>query len=768
MKKIRLFSLLALIIISLTVFVGCKDDDKISSISLKDHDPAARVEVGVGEFDVSGYTLLLNYESGDTEELPLTEDMIVPSDIVKLYQVGEHDITVTYGEFTCSFKVLVKRASFGEVTFPENNVFTYDGKPHTVEVEGNLPADAIVTYPGGNSFVNAGTYDVSAIISCDGYATVRLSTTVTIQKASYDMSGVKFESKEFTYDGKSHSVEIDGELPEGVSSPTYVMGEKFTSSATEAGVYNVVAKFVTNNPNYEPIPDMQATLTITPATYEIKGVSLVFKRANGGIIENFSKVYDGESVVFDINDYDKLSGKVSVSFEVFNEAGEQISTSNKVTNIKDAGVYTVKANFALANGKNYKPIEPVVCEFVVEKAAYPVIQNVKLESALSTYNGKEQSIKIEGTLPGDVEVSYIYYLGGEPVLDENGEPVQSIVNAGRYTVEAVFTHKDGNLANIPPLTAAFNVEKITVDSFVIGYSIASPVTYNGSAFEAKFMSWKDTNAEDFDILEYGEVKYYVLDTVSGKYVEMQEGEKMIEVGSYRITIPLTIKEEYTVNYVFSDGTTSQLDVTNLEIRKARVMLPDVSFSGSVSSTYSGDPHNVTYTSDADESKVDVTATYYRQDGSAYVALGIDEKPVNVGVYKLVVTATLKDAAHTVFSDGTSSAEYTFNFEIKKLKIYVDDLFENDAQYQYTGNDLRQHPYENISWEIRRHVAFAVDRIDEYDGYLGWVESYYGVENRGYYSITYILTVKDSANVTLIYYGGTENSSVVYYHYFYIV
>ena len=172
MKKIRLFTLLSLLVtLSLLLLVGCKKEDAISSIALKDHDPDTAIEIAVGGFDYGAFTVVATYKSGNTEEIALTKDMIADTDLVKLYQEGEHDITVTYGDQKCTFKVSVKRSAFKDLSFSENNVFTYDGTAHVVEVEGNIPANAVINYVGGNSFVNVGTYDVTAIVSCEGYVT---------------------------------------------------------------------------------------------------------------------------------------------------------------------------------------------------------------------------------------------------------------------------------------------------------------------------------------------------------------------------------------------------------------------------------------------------------------------------------------------------------------------------------------------------------------------------------------------------------------------
>ena len=111
MKKARQFMLLALIItLALLILVGCKKEDVISHVALKDNDQNTAIELAVGEFDCSAYTLVVTYESGNTEEIPVTEDMIPDTDKVKLYQIGDHDITVSYGEYEYTFKVSVKRS----------------------------------------------------------------------------------------------------------------------------------------------------------------------------------------------------------------------------------------------------------------------------------------------------------------------------------------------------------------------------------------------------------------------------------------------------------------------------------------------------------------------------------------------------------------------------------------------------------------------------------------------------------------------------------
>ena len=480
MKKARLFLLFTLIAaFALLLLVGCKKEDKILSVSLKDHDADSVIEIAVGEFDYDDYMVLISYESGNVEEIALAEEMLADEDVFKLYQIGEHDITLSYGNQKYVFKVSVKRATFGDLSFPENNVFTYDGKPHVVEVEGDMPANAVVTYPAGNTFINAGTYDVSAIVSCEGYVTVKLSTTVKIERARYDMSGVSFDAKEVVYNGSSHSVAISGTLPEGVSMPTYTIDGKIASSAIEVGEYTVTATFANTNPNYETIPDMVTTLKITPAEYMVNGVSLVFKNENGTVIDGTSKVYDNSYVIFDLNNSNKLSNKISVSFSVYDENGLQISTSSRNTNIKNVGVYTVKVEFTHADGKNYKPIEPITATFEVLKADY-TIGGIHFNSNSFVYDGAEHSLEIYGELPEGVTVSYEYYLDGILLTDGNGAPVGAVTDAGRYTVKAIFAHSDANLNEIPSITAVLQISQAKLDTSTLSFEFIGTSVYDGT------------------------------------------------------------------------------------------------------------------------------------------------------------------------------------------------------------------------------------------------------------------------------------------------
>ena len=176
----------------------------------------------------------------------------------------------------------------------------YDGKTHTYTLRG-VPAHVVIRYTD-NAKSAVGAYTASATLTAESenYTLVVNGEIPTrswsIVKGVYDMSGVKFEDKTVEYDGKAHALTISGKLPAGVS-VTYNR-----SNLKDAGVYVVTATF-TGNQNYEAIPSMTATLTITRAIYTIAtdgNDTLIITAPNGltytlMFIEKETSEYKGQS-----------------------------------------------------------------------------------------------------------------------------------------------------------------------------------------------------------------------------------------------------------------------------------------------------------------------------------------------------------------------------------------------------------------------------------------------------------------------------------------
>ena len=135
--------------------------------------------------------------------------------------------------------------------------FVYDGTEKTLTLGGELP-DGVTYSLSENIRTEAGVTVVTATFIGDGEnynAIPDMTATLTVLKATYDMSGITFEDVTFVMDGTVRSIEISGELPEGVSV------EYIGNGQSEDGVYVVTAVF-TGNVNYNDIAPMTAIITI--------------------------------------------------------------------------------------------------------------------------------------------------------------------------------------------------------------------------------------------------------------------------------------------------------------------------------------------------------------------------------------------------------------------------------------------------------------------------------------------------------------------------
>lgn len=416
-------------------------------------------EVSMGEFPYGDYAVTVTRGEGKTEQIPLTEEMISESDRLKLYREGEQTLTVSYEGATCRITVIVRRKSLDYLTLTSRTV-TYTGQPFVVEVEGNVPADASVRYPNGNSFVNAGEYDVTAVVYGDVYGTKTLTAHLSIRKAEYDMSGVTFSDGSFVYDGREKSIDVKGELPEGVK-VSYTIGAKAGNSAVDAGTYRVTARFSFSNGNYLPIDDKSADLTIEKAVYDTTNLKLEDKTA----------VYEGLEHVLTLTDESAVPQGVAAQYtvrKIKTGGGESVNGAWSAGHgAVDAGTYEVKVEFVLSDAKNYATIDPMTARLTIGQAQYD-LSGVYMDTVYAKYDGEVHSLSIHGettaeeaALPADVTVRYtirkIYDADGAPIEEEAIEG-NGATAAGEYEVTAYFSHDNDNYEPVESLSARLIIE----------------------------------------------------------------------------------------------------------------------------------------------------------------------------------------------------------------------------------------------------------------------------------------------------------------------
>ncbi|MBR4377790.1 MAG: hypothetical protein IKP50_02770 [Bacilli bacterium] len=109
-----------------------------------------------------------------------------------------------------------------------NSTYTYDGQEHSISVSGELPEGATVSYgESGNSFSSVGDHVITATITCNGYTTLTLTATLTINPAELPGS-YTFVGATVTYDAQPHSISVTGDIPEGAVISYGTEGNTFT------------------------------------------------------------------------------------------------------------------------------------------------------------------------------------------------------------------------------------------------------------------------------------------------------------------------------------------------------------------------------------------------------------------------------------------------------------------------------------------------------------------------------------------------------------
>ncbi|MDE5765891.1 MAG: hypothetical protein K2I17_01825 [Clostridia bacterium] len=183
---------------------------------------------------------------------------------------------------TLTFEITDKKTYKPAVTF-KDGTFTYDGQPHVIAIDGEVPgwitvtyykADGTTVFTGANDVADSGKVIARFTHSDPEYATIPdMTATITIEKAKVNMDGVKFEKATVTGNGQPHKFEATN-LPEGVTVEYEYNGVRQSDpfEFTEVGGYTVKAYFTyEDEDNYEEIKPIEATLTVSDAVVtEIK------------------------------------------------------------------------------------------------------------------------------------------------------------------------------------------------------------------------------------------------------------------------------------------------------------------------------------------------------------------------------------------------------------------------------------------------------------------------------------------------------------------
>lgn len=271
----------------------------------------------------------------------------------------------------------IEKADFNINNIKFNDkVVTYDENLHEIVIDEELPIGVSVKYEN-NRLISAGSTLAKAIFSVNlkNYNPLKENTLIanlTIEKANYDLSNFSFLPKSYIYDGIEKEMVISGELPKGVR----VSYEN--NKLTNAGEIIAIAHFMSDNPNYNDIPDMSATLKIEKATYDLSNTKF----------EDKEFTYDGTEKELLISG--DLPQGVKVTY-----------LNNKLTN---PGKITATAIFTTDN-LNYNDIPNMTATLCIIEPITK-LEGITLTDKTFYYDGSEKKLLIEGILPEDVFAVY--------------------------------------------------------------------------------------------------------------------------------------------------------------------------------------------------------------------------------------------------------------------------------------------------------------------------------------------------------------------------
>ncbi len=436
MDKKRLEVLLLCIVIFCAVFllVSCKNVSAIQSIEIKDGE---EIVVPMGEFSYEGRSLVINYANGTQEEVALTEDMIPEIERLKFFKYGEQEVKVVYdGRYSTTMKINVVRKTFDDIYELKGYTCIYDGQPHKVELNKELPEGASVEYIYGNAFTNVGEYDVVCVLTKEGVESKTLKTKLVIEPASRDISRIEFEDTEVAYTGEPIYIKATN-VPEGVD-VSYVIYNEASSikinSAINVGRYKFVARFTDSNDNYRKIEDKEAYLTIEKAKYDMSKV----------VLSDQEKTYDGQTFTPSFAPGTVLPDGVTATFKCLDKDGHEVESN------ANAGTYTMVASFK-GNTVNYLPIDPIEATLTVNKRVIAIEDKIAFESESIPFDRQVHSIEVQaiegqGGIPSTINISY-----------ENNNQTY----AGEYEIIAHFSAKSENeTVDVDSMTAYLIINKV--------------------------------------------------------------------------------------------------------------------------------------------------------------------------------------------------------------------------------------------------------------------------------------------------------------------
>ena len=237
----------------------------------------------------------------------------------------------------------------------------------------------------------------------------------------------------------------------------------------------------------------------------------VYKRKVNVVIDDKTSIY-----LEDIKEFTSNEKEVTIAE---NDIG--INLHSDVTNISDVGSYAITGTW---ENKNYDVTfingEYLVTPKSIEKLTKEEVKqlfNIKFDGLTTTYNGEEQRVLINGSLPSEIDVQYINNKG---------------ISSGTYNAEATLVGTK-NYSGNTTLNANLTINKAPItlkaeDKEIIYGNNAPQLTYeilNGQIFNNDDLkinltrdSIQNNNVGTYEITITAENNNYDINLINGTYI----------------------------------------------------------------------------------------------------------------------------------------------------------------------------------------------------------------------------------------------------------
>ncbi len=256
------------------------------------------------------------------------------------------------------FKPAITGVKFAKAVYE----YTYDGTEKAVEVTG-LGNGMTVEYDGTNVATDAGEYEVTAVVTKEGYKDLELSATIVINPKTVEITGLKAEDK--VYDTTTEALITGGELKgviegDDVDANFPVVGEFASANVGTriAVTYEEIALSGDDAANYElkAQPALTAKITACPVTITTHAVKSSILEGQDEPENNY--YYEVEPAFAD----DELD--ISVAREPGTAKKDYLINATYDKNNKNYTVTVIKGVFSIDDKYTQEVVIPTVGELV--------------------------------------------------------------------------------------------------------------------------------------------------------------------------------------------------------------------------------------------------------------------------------------------------------------------------------------------------------------------------------------------------------------------